>query len=454
MNFYPEAPESAGRPALYPVPGFDTLVTAPEAPIRGVFSRDGRAFAAVAHKLYEISSIFGLIDRGTIIYDDRPVQFFTNGDGGDQLLVDSGNHAYILDLNSNVLTDELTGAYQCGYLDGFFLALDRATSTLQASDLRNGTNWDPAQVAQRSARPDKWVAMLVSGGVIWLFGTETSEVWYNAGLAPFPFALIAGAVSECGILAPDSAASLGPTPVWLGQSKDGIGIVYRAGGNFAPERISNHSVETAIRQYADDGADLTTAVAWVYQEDGHHFYNLNIPDANATWTYDAATNLWHERGFWDTVNARYLTSRAQYHAYAFNTHIVGDRLTGSLYRQSLQTHTDVGGAYMRRVRRCPHLVKEHNRVTYDEFRLDLETGLGLTSGQGSDPVAMLRLSRNGGKTYWDVPDVTTGKVGNYRRKIQYNRLGDARDAVFETVFSDPIPWRLVGAYLDFKVGKN
>lgn len=454
MNFYPEAPESSGRAALYPVPGFDTLVTATEAPGRGLFSRDGRAFSATAHVLYEIDSDFDLTNRGPIIYDSNPVQFFTNGDGGDQMMVVSGNHAYILDLNSNVLSDELTGAYQGGFLDGFFLALDRATSTLQISALRDGTTWDATQVALRSARPDKWQSMIVSGGVIWLFGTETSEVWFNTGLSPFPFALIGGAVVECGILAPFSAASLGPSPVWLGQSKDGIGIVYRAGGNFAPERISNHSVETALRQYADAGADLTAAVAWTYQEEGHHFYCLNIADADATWCYDAATNLWHERGYWDVVNARYLASRAQFHAYAHNAHIVADRSTGAIYQQSLLVHTDVGGAVMRRVRRAPHLVKEHRLITYNEFRLDVETGLGLVTGQGSDPRVQLRLSRNAGKTYWNAMSVSAHKKGDYDRVVQWDRLGDARDAVFECVFTDPIPWRVSGAYLDFVVGRS
>jgi hypothetical protein len=68
------------------------------------------------------------------------------------------------------------------------------------------------------------------------------------------------------------------------------GIVYRANG-YTAQRISTHAVEWQIQQYGN----LSDAIAYTYQQDGHSFYVLIFPSANTTWVFDVATSLWHER---------------------------------------------------------------------------------------------------------------------------------------------------------------
>ena len=60
---------------------------------------------------------------------------------------------------------------------------------------------------------------------------------------------------------------------------------------------------------------------------------------------------------------------------------------------------DIDARYLRRLRRAPHLAQEHHRVFIRTFELDLERGQGLATGQGSDPLVMLRISRDGGQTW-------------------------------------------------------
>jgi hypothetical protein len=452
VNLYPERMESPGAKAqyvLYPTPGVTTFATATEAPGRGLFAHEGRCFAVTGYRLYEPSSAGVLTNRGDVQLDTNPVTWATNGDGGNQLLVTSGDHAYVLDLSSHVLTEVLaTGAAFGGFLDGFFLALDAATSTLQISNLLDGLTWSPSQIAQRTAGSDRWVSMVVAHREIWLFGSLTTEVWYNAGTAPFPFAPIPGAFLQHGILAPHSVAQLG-SPVWLGQSKDGPGMVYQADG-YAARRISNHALEYALSTYET----LADAVGWTYQEQGHSFYVLTFPAAGATWVYDASTQLWHERGKWNTDTATYDAWRPQYHAYVFGKHLVADRATGTIHEASVTMGSDVDGAAIRRVRRAPHLTQEQRQVIYKEFEIDLETGLGLATGQGSDPQVMLRVSRDGGRTFGPERQASAGRQGQYRQRVSWTRLGAARDAVFEVSVSDPTPWRIVDAYLTLEMGTH
>lgn len=66
---------------------------------------------------------------------------------------------------------------------------------------------------------------------------------------------------------------------------------------------------------------------------------------------------------------------------------------------------------------------------------------------GSDPRVMLRLSNDGGKTWITEPWRAAGKVGEFYRRVRWNRLGSARRRVFEVSVTDPIPWRITAAYL-------
>jgi hypothetical protein len=50
-------------------------------------------------------------------------------------------------------------------------------------------------------------------------------------------------------------------------------------------------LEYAIQSYGN----ITDAIGYTYQQDGHPFYVLIFPSAEATWVYDVSTQLWHER---------------------------------------------------------------------------------------------------------------------------------------------------------------
>jgi hypothetical protein len=110
--------------------------------------------------------------------------------------------------------------------------------------------------------------------------------------------------------------------------------------------------------------------------------------------------------------------------------------------------------HIRRLRRAPHLAQEHVRIVYRKFELDLERGVGLATGQGSDPEIMVRLSRDGGHTWSEPVRMGAGALGAYTTRAVARRLGQARDAVFEVTVSDPVAWSLVGAWLDLEPGTS
>ena len=469
MNWYVEQVEVRDEPAqvvLYPTPGCSDFASLTSFPVSGITAvRTGgvdRCFAVSANTLYEIFPDGSSEDRGRVESEtETPATFSGNVDAGDEIFITSGGRGYIFTLSTNVLTQVMIGSdtipitsHQGDFLDGFFLALNRDTSTLYLSELNDGAaTWDATQYAQRTAGSDPWQSLIVSNRDIWLFGKNTSEVWYNAGTAPFPFAAIPGAFIEEGIAAPASAAKFGNTVIWLGQSEEGGCVVWRANG-YTPQRVSTHAVEYAIQGYMRDGRTVTDAVAMTYQESGHIFYVLGFPSADATWVYDGATNLWHERGTWDADNRQYCAWRPQSHAFAFEKHLVGNFKTGIVHEMSIDKFTDAGGVPIRRLRRTPHLNVEDRTLFYHKLQVMLQSGVGLSSGQGSDPQVMMRWSDDGSHTWGNEHWVSAGKMGQYSARAIWRRLGRGRNRVFEISVTDPVPWRVISANMDVSEGTS
>lgn len=451
MNLYPQ--RVGKKYALYPTPGLTTFVEAPESPGRGIFSQSvlgtERAFAVIGTRLYEFFADGTTANRGTVATDRYPATMVTNGDGGGELFITSGNEGYVLNLTTNVLSNPVSDVTFGGMIDGFFVALDSATSTMKISDLLDGATWDPTQIAQRSTAPDPWLAMLVKYPRIWLLGEHTGDVWYNAGTAPFPFAPISGVQIPYGIGAPFSLVAVGPAIMWLTHNQNGEGQIVEALG-YAPTVVSTEPIEWAISQYAR----VDDAVAYSYQDQGHEFYVLNFPTANATWVYDRTEGLWHERGSWNATTGEFSEWGPQFHTHVFNQHMVLHSGNGSIYQQSINAFTDADGEYIRRMRVPPILEKEHTRLTIDRLELLAEPGLGLTTGQGVDPQVVMAMSRNGGKTYSNERTRSSGEQGDYDARLVWHRCGSGRYPVPKFTATDPVATRWLDLVASVRAGAS
>jgi hypothetical protein len=453
VNWYIEKMEVPGAKAkavLYPAPGVRLFATTSALNGRGLFAQNNYVLAGIGDKLFRVPGVGAPLSLGSIVADNNPVTMCTNGEGGGQAFITSGNNGYIVDVKTDAFSQVRTGATAMGtMLDTYFLALDKDTSTLFLSDLNDGTTWDPTQFAQRTIAPDPWISMAVNYREIWLFGTETSEVWVNVGSFPFPFAPHPSGLVPYGIAAPFSVKNVAGTLIWLARTANGTGQVVAAQG-FNPTVISTHALQVEIATY--DRVD--DAIGDTFQMLGHTFYVLTFPSAGHTWVYDVSTQIWVEWLTWVSALNEYIAWRPLYHAHAFDKHLVLDRSAGNIYETSHEFTTDVDGQFIRRLRRFPGIVNELNRIFYDEFILYLEMGLGLPIGQGSNPQLMLRASDDGGKTYGNERWTSAGREGQYKRLAQWNRLGSGRDRVFEMTVSDPIPWRLVDAFITIRKGAH
>ncbi len=447
VNLFPEVSADGGQTAAFfqRCPGLRRLLTVGSGPIRGLWQFGSYGYAVSGSELYRITSSWNYTLLGTV----SGVGPVSMADNGTQLFIAANPDGFIYNATTSTyqqITDvDFPGAVTVGYLDGYFVFNEPNSQRVWVTALLEGTSVDALDFASAEGSPDQLVSLIIDHREAWLFGTNSVEVWYDAGTPDFPLARIQGAYNEIGCAAPYSVAKLDNGVFWLGSDARGRGIVYRANG-YTGDRVSTHAVEWQIQDYGT----LDDAIGYTYQQDGHAFYVLIFPSAGATWVYDVATKAWHERaGFSDGAFTRHRSNCQMSFA---NEIVVGDYQNGNLYAFDLNDYTDNGGIqkWLRSWRALATGQNDLDRSAHHQLQLNCQMGVGLTTGQGSDPQAMLRWSDDGGHTWSNEHWASMGKVGQTGLRCQWQRLGmtqKLRDRVYEVSGTDAVKIYIMGADL-------
>lgn len=99
------------------------------------------------------------------------------------------------------------------------------------------------------------------------------------------------------------------------------------------------------------------------------------------------------------------------------------------------------------LRRSPVQSSENRRIVHQYLNIDFQPAVGLSSGQGSDPQAMMRWSDDGGLTWGNELWRSMGKIGSTFWRAVWWRLGMARNRVYEVSGSDPVKTVIHDAYI-------
>lgn len=416
---------------------------------------------------------------GTGIPANTIVTAFGTGSGGvgtytvnNAQYVASGTRYF---LNFTVLPTSdgaFSGANTVSTVDNYFVYNRPGTQQWGASNALSPIS-SALSFASKDGAPDNLVSLIVDHREVYLLGENSSEVWVDAGLFPFPFQRIPGTSTQHGIAAQFSMSRVGNSFAYVSKNERGQGQVMMMNG-YTPTRISTHAVENSIaNQYIAD------AIAWTYQIEGHEIYVVTFPTIDLTWAYDTTTGFWHKWLWVDSTNI-YHRHRGNCSAVFQGMVLVGDYQNGNIYELDTQNYTDNGNE-IRRLRRCPHIVTDLQRQYFDELQLQFQPGVGLsgvtnsrstsaiagiaiaglavagtsgTASQNVNPQAMLRWSNDGGSTWSNEHWAGIGQQGKYKNRVIWRRLGTARDRIYEVVVTDPVKAVIVSANLKASMGEN
>lgn len=449
INLYPERnPEGEPFPTThYPTPGSTVLLTAPERGWRCLYTAsDNRMFGVVGKSVYLIKDDYTLQLLGAVNSTRTPCYMVDNGN--QILLVDGTEDGFKITLSTleylPVSNPAFYGATRIAEVDGYII-LNRPGTKQWYISLFSDIDFDSLDFASKIGSADLLVAPGVTRRNVFLFGEQTTEVWTNTGGAAFTFSRIPGAFIQFGCKAPHSICEADGSLYWVSQSPQGECMVLRT-ENYDRARISTHAIESELQQYAR----VDDAIGYVHQMDGHYWYVLTFPTASKTWVFDLATQQWHERAYL-AESGDLIRHRGNCFAFWNGKHIVGDFEDGRLYELSLDVYNDAGNE-IQRIRSFPHMVDDGNRVAYRSFQADMEAGNQSGLEPQAPPEIRLRYSDTKGNSWSNHLSTSIGFRGDYAKIARWNRLGQARDRVFELSWSADMKTALNGAFVEAAPG--
>ena len=430
LNLYAQIDQDADKSQIsfYGTPGTTLRTAFGDTPLRGWIAVGSLYYVVHRGTFYEVNNAGTKTSRGTISTTTGRVNMAYNGT---LILMATGTNLYTYTIASTAFAvvadaDAPQAAKTATWLDGQFAVDQGSGDIFQISP--DGLAWDALDFAAAESNPDGLVRVFADNGEIVLLGENTTEYWGNTGATDFPFQAIKGATQEFGLAARWSMCSFNSGIAALMKPLMGqVQVMFIQG--YVPKPISTQEMDSIINGYAT----VSDATAFSYMLGGHPMLQINFPTPEKSWLYDASTGMWSPLEY-GLAGGRH---RGELQLDYLNKTIIADYSNGNIYDLDPDTYTDNGTAIAREII-SRHLFKGNQRIVIDQLYVDMQVGVGLTSGQGSDPQVMLSVSKNNGATWGTELWQSIGALGAYLQRVVWRRLGVGRDWLFKLRISDPV----------------
>jgi hypothetical protein len=340
------------------------------------------------------------------------------------------------------------GSDRISFIDGWLIFNQSGTQNFYTNSPQPYTlMFSGSFFAKIDTSSDNLITHMENNREWWGIGERHSEVWYDAGGANFGFSRIPGVAPQIGCSAKNSIARLGDSLVWLGRSERGENVIIKT-EQYGYADIGTRAVEHAISAYPL----ISDAFAFTYLEEGHLFYVLTFPTADATWVYDHTSSveggrpIWHQRASYNSTTGTFHRDRSNCFVNFQDLRLVGDYASGNVLRMSRTIYDDDGNPLIA-IRRAPHVWSKQNRgyLFHRALQVEFSPGVGRVTGQGVNPQVMLKWTSDGvdSSELW----TSLGAIGNTKNRAIWRNLGKARDREYEVMVSDPVNRDIVGATL-------
>lgn len=432
-NFYPNIAQAPAlnQETLFGTPGLTQVASASDiSNCRGAHEMNGVPYFVINGKLYSMSASYVLTDHGQIDGSGR----VSMADNGTQMLVlVPGGNGYIY----NHVTDsfaQITDAdftangnpQQVVYIDGYF-CLTTDSKKFIVSALNDGLSYNALDFGTAESDPDEIVAPVVFKNQLFIGGSQTIEAFQNIGGADFPFQRTGLFLSK-GISSPFSIQSIQDTFVFVGAGANESPAIWALNGN-SVAKISTTAIDKELSELTE--TQIADIFSWAYAEKGAYFVGFALP--GTTLVYDTISKRWHERkSFVDgSLGAYRVTALVR----AYNQLWAGDLVDGRIGLLDQDTYTEYGTEIRRTIVTQPFQNNMESFVV-PELELTVESGVG--NADAVDPQVGLERSTDA-KVWSDMRLRSVGKVGEYNRRVIWNRNGRAsRFELFRFTISDPV----------------
>lgn len=426
INYYVETVEDGGArvpKVLKGTPGLATFSSIGNEAVRGSHVAAELLYAVSGTTAYLVASDGTATSLGTVLGTGHVVMSDMRIAGGNQIIFVNGSQGYVYNTATSTFAQITDPQFQAAdvvdFLDNFAIFNATGTADIFISALADATSYDSLDFATKESGTENLVTLKVNHGLLYLFGSRRSEIWQNTGNADFPFERINGASFDIGCAGKFARTSLNDRLYFLGADAK----AYVMNG-YQPERISNHAIEQA---FADE--DISTCQCFARSERGHDFIYFRFPTGK-TWAYDGG--YWHRCKSHDTEGWR-----VNGYAFAYNKHLAMDSILGRIGEMDPDVFDEYGNPLVAE-RTTAYAHKDQDALLLPELEYVFDTGNGLTTGQGSNPVVEFCYSDDFGRNFTNWRQASLGRTGEYGKRIRFRGLGRFRNRVFRHRISDPV----------------
>lgn len=446
QNLWPKTRAIGSRNviAMYNPPGLTKVATSVDGgPTRSngvVFG--GNGYMVIADKLVKMDSFFVLTSVGTL---NSSAGRCTMVAGRDYILIVDGTDGYTY--NGTTFAQVSDGDFpasptHAAYLGGYFIVNKGDSDEFYISANEDPTSWGALDFDSAAEQPDNCLGLETTNRDAYVFGSDSTQVYYNSGDPDFPLTLYRGAVLEFGVAAAHSIASSSAGIFLLATAREG-GIVVAQVNGMQPVIISN--------DIADDLKDFSTfadAEGHVYRFSDKTYYTITFPTEDKTFEYCVEDAFWIDRKS-DGIGRH----RVAGHVYFNQLNVFGDYNTAEIYKLDPTVYTEDGVA-VERIRRSKIIHKGWNSLIFHELVLVVEAGVGTVSGAGSDPEVAMRYSDDDGHNWSSWLNSSMGQLGETSVQVYWQKLGlSDHGRIFEFKVTDPVKTVFADAFARVSVVK-
>lgn len=389
---------------------------------------------------------FSAVQVGAIpIPGDQRVIMADNGLEGGQILIIAPElttkfNAFIFTPLTGVLVaisdSDFDGPVSSGlFIDGFFLFTKADGQKFFISNLRDGLTYDALDFGSAEVDVDPIKAPFTLNNELWIYGSRTAEPFANIGGSGFPFQRIEGGVFQKGLTSVQGIQEVDGNMIFLGAGNNEQPSIWASNGS-TPQPISTTAIDNQIGRYTQEVVEA--CFTFKYKQAGALFVGFTFP-GERTFVYNVKSGLWNTLESIDAGGNK-IPYRVSNIVTAYGELIVGDTIGnkfGIIDRDTFTEYTEI----MRRKFILPPLDNGGDPFFINSIEAVLETGVGLTTGQGSDPKVLMSLSRDGARIFEDTISRSAGKKGEYNTRVVWNAQGRvARQVSVQYEVSDPVRW--------------
>lgn len=438
-NFWPQKQDNIATKSQYILEGWvgQKLFGSAPGKNRGIFEHQDIVYKVSGTTLYQVDSAGIHTAIGTIPGNGRcrfaPIV--------SNVVIVSGGFVYYWNgtVLAPVLDSDLEQPNAAAHLNSQII-YDGDDGRFVTSDVGDATTISGLNYASAESAADDLLRVYVFDQTAYMLGTKTIEPWWNSGVGSPPFDRIESGIMSIGLGALDSVSNDDNYMYLLGDDNK----VYRIKGS-SFQKIANLPTTRALELQLI----ISDAIGWNMSLQGQNFYVLALPTMNKTMVFPEDGDMFE----WSSgVNGG--RNNADGYVYAFRKHLVADYRNGNIYELDFETYTENGAPIIRtRIAGPLHsglFGKPGKDFEFNRFELIMETGVGIIDGQGSDPVVMLKISYDDGKTFQDIGQGQIGKMGIFT-KVEWFELGTCASAILEISISDPVYASIHSAAADIEL---